>query len=77
MGAFALTGRFYFNAPAQTASPTSTAPPVPVLPSEAERAWGAAKDTTAFWRSKHFFAGSATPTTAILPRFDWPTKQVK
>jgi uncharacterized caspase-like protein len=46
----AMTGRFYFAAAPQAARPKTpaapSAPPAPPQPSEAERAWGLAKDTT-------------------------------
>ena len=51
----ALTGRFYFNPSAQTASPPAPAA-VPAQLSEAERAWAAAKDTKSIAVLEDFIA---------------------
>jgi uncharacterized protein DUF4189 len=56
----ALTGRFYFAAAPQAArqpAPAApSAPPAPPQPSEAERAWGLAKDSTSIALLESFIA---------------------
>src|SRR5262244_194643 len=52
----ALTGRFYFNQPAQSSVPDTSTPMPRVRLSEAAEAWAAAKDTTSIPLLQDFIA---------------------